>query len=105
MGHGKLDVMCGQNSSQEMAPDQKKHVADLAEFRDQVVDLFKGVAYDGPPELFSMYCCLFLSEACLDYDPEYVHSHRAKLIAHREKFNAKFGIPPHPIKLLEAVCV
>ena len=43
-----------------MCPDMRKHVEDLAEHRGSAKELFRTVSYDGPPELFSMYCCIFL---------------------------------------------
>lgn len=85
-----------------MNPDMHQHVEDLAEHSLMAADVLKSVKYDGPPELFSMYCCLFISSP-EKFDPKAVRSSRAALIQAREKFTEEHGIPPHPLLLLEAV--
>lgn len=85
-----------------MNPDMHQHVDDLAEHSLMAADVLKSAKYDGPPELFSMYCCLFLSSPD-KFDPEDVRANRAALIRAREEFTEEHGIPPHPVLLLEAV--
>ena len=82
-----------------MAPDMKGHVTDLAEHRAGVKELFETVGYDGPPELFSMYCCIFLS-ASAGVDVGDIEARLAQLVSAREEFTTKWGIPPHPALLL-----
>ena len=85
-----------------MNPDMHEHVEDLAEHSLMAADVLKSAKYDGSPELFSMYCCLFLSSPD-KFDPEAVRASRTRLIKAREDFAKLHGIPPHPLLLLEAV--
>ena len=55
--------------------------------------------YDGPPELFTMYACIFMS--CIDYSHDWIGTNRNKLVRARVDFEAKHGMPPHPKELLK----
>ena len=85
-----------------MAPDQQKHLKALSEHMVDAKDLFAEVGYDGPPELFSMYCCIFLGKKALMYDPEWVLENRQSLQQSREAFATKWLIPPHPVCMLNS---
>ena len=85
-----------------MAPDQQKNLKALSEHMVDAKDLFAEVGYDGPPELFSMYCCIFLGKKTLMYDPEWVLENRQSLQQAREAFATKLLIPPHPVCMLNS---
>ena len=83
----------------KMNPDMKQNLKHLAEHVCKVSDLFTSVGYDGPPELFSMYCCIFLSDSV--HDPELVEQKKRYLIKTRSEFATKWQIPMHPAVLLD----
>ena len=84
-----------------MRSDMRKHVEDLAEHRGSATELFRTVSYDGPPELFSMYCCIFLCGSNDQLDINSKRSSKVELIKSCEKFTAKWGLPPRPVMLLD----
>ena len=69
----------------------------MAEHLTKAQDLFKAVGYDGPPELFSMYCCTFLSGGQREQDADSLDV--PTLIGAREAFAKRWGLPPHPMLL------
>ena len=43
----------------DASPDCKQHVKHFGKGHKTVYAMLNSIGYDGPPELFSMYCCLF----------------------------------------------
>ena len=84
-----------------MAPDQKKHITKLKDDITSVRVLFDLLGYNGPPELFSMYTCIFLAKGSGQWDPTWVSNRVGRLIKHRELMLARDGVQPHPLILLE----
>ena len=98
--HGTRKLDSGDLSVQELAdmtPDMSGHVPDMAEHLTKAQDLFHAVGYDGPPELFSMYCCIFLSGGQRVQDADSLDV--PQLIRAREAFTKRWGLPPHPVLL------
>jgi len=70
----------------------------------QVVGLFKSCGYRGPPELFSMYTCLFgdtdLTMLLQSRPKSWLRTNAAAIGKCLEEDRSKHGIPPHPAALL-----
>lgn len=65
-----------------------------------LASLFDVVRYDGPPELFSMYACLFADVALLKVAPQWVEDHVGDLQVEARRYHACHGLHPHPAVLL-----
>ena len=80
-------------------PDHLDLLQFLARPQESVVDVFADMEYDGPPELFTMFCCLFASpdvSKILDArDGKWLQKHRAGLRRLRWRYEAKYGQTPH----------
>ena len=83
-----------------MAPDLKHWVIALSQGMATAQELFDSVDYDGPPELFSMFTCLFLCPEVLKHDPAWVWERRWELVRLREKLANEWGVPPAAAALL-----
>ena len=57
--------------------------------------------YLGPPELFSMYACLFQDAAVEDVSTEWMSTHTNELTALRKEYRAEHGQNPVPAVLLQ----
>lgn len=100
-GRGSMELDPGLTPThlKEMCPDQNSWASELSPHTMRASDLFENAGYDGPPELFTMYACLFMS--CEGYDPEWIKQHEVKFMRQRETFQRDHGIPPHPLLLLK----
>ena len=59
---GIRSLLCGRATVEELLlswPDSRCHMARLGEGHVYVQELFDALGYDGPPEVFTMWCCLF----------------------------------------------
>ena len=86
---------------QGMCPDQNAWARRFAPHTMKVQDMFDATGYDGPPELFTMYACLFMSCAEKKVDPDWVWQHRAEMIRKRTEFEQEHGLAPHPLELVK----
>ena len=86
---------------ESMAPDQKKHINMLKDDTTFALDLFNVLGYNGPPELFSMYTCIFLAKGSEAWEAVWVSDRVDRLIALREDMHRREGIQPHPLNLLQ----
>lgn len=84
---------------QAMCPDQNSWAKKLASHTMLASDLFAATSYDGPPELFTMYACTFMS--CTKVSQEWLEENRNNIAQARADFEAKHGLPPHPNELLQ----
>ncbi len=85
-------------------PDAKQHLRHLGHHCEFLQELFDVVGYDGPPELFTMYCCL-LNEPSVQAvvrakQPGWLRHHKAALRRLRSEYLAQSGQCPHPAVLL-----
>lgn len=88
-------------------PDQRAWVLRLSGWHNQdmlVADLFKDCGYCGPPELFSMFTCLFgdtdLTAILQNKPKDWLETHRPGLLQALKKYQALHGMPPHPAVLV-----
>jgi hypothetical protein len=61
------------------------------------------VRYDGPPELFTMYACLFADLAVQQMSTAWLVKHEVELRSRAQSYFKEFGFPPHPGVLVEMV--
>ena len=85
-------------------PDHGDHLRALARADEHVADVMRDIGYDGPVELFTMYCCMFAAKevsAILRDRPEaWLREHRAALRRLRSQYAAKHGQQPNVAVLL-----
>ena len=86
---------------EDMAPDQRQHIDKLRDDITSAIELFKLLGYDGPPELFSMYSCIFLAKGSEKWDATWVSERVDRLIKFREMMVAQDGMEPHTLVLLQ----
>lgn len=107
ISHLKMQRNFTVNRFAALFPDQRGWILRLARHRNRfmnVVDLFKSCGYRGPPELFSMYTCLFgdtdLTMFLQSRPKSWLRTNAAALGKCLEEYRSKHGIPPHPAALL-----
>ncbi len=61
------------------------------------------VRYDGPPELFTMYACLFADMAVQSMSTAWLIEHEVEPRSRMLSYFKEFGFPPHPGVLVEMV--
>ena len=85
-------------------PDHGDHLRALARADERVSDVLRSMDYDGPVELFTMYCCMFAGKevsAILDARSEsLLWEHCAALRRLRWQYSAKYNQEPHAAVLL-----
>lgn len=86
-------------------PDQRGWITALAGTCKTVTQLFKSLQYDGPPELFSLYACLFgdkqLVQQLQHLGDSWLLEHKKSMIDARLMYAQQHGINPHPAILLK----
>jgi hypothetical protein len=87
-------------------PDQSKHIVRFGSGHSTAYGMLNEIAYDGPPELFSMYCCLFsdpMVAKVLDAKPvAWARGNMLNLRRARREYEAMWGQTPHPAVLLQS---
>ena len=85
-------------------PDHGDHLRALSRADERVSDVLRSMDYDGPVELFTMYCCMFAAKevsAILDARGEsWLRDHCAALRRLRRQYSAKYNQEPHVAVLL-----
>ena len=85
-------------------PDQNKHILRFSKGHHTVYAMLNDLGYDGPPELFSMYCCLFADRgvmSALKGKPEaWIRQNLRALRDLRKQYKAKHVQNPYPVVLL-----
>ena len=104
-GVAKLSMPTGFTLAQlrSLGPDMHAWIDKLGHGLASAKQLFTETGYDGPPELWSMYSCLFFSTGWERCGGPWVVQHQEQIIRTREALQAKLGFPPHPVRLLQAV--
>ena len=62
--------------------------------------MFKDLEYSGPPELFSMYACLFGDDLVMSIPTDVLTQNEERLRLMRHTYMTSFGQSPHPTVLL-----
>ena len=88
---------------QSMFPDQKDRVKKLSGGRltRKLDDIFSSAQYDGAPELFTMWACLFNDRVIGATPLAWLQEHREVLVRAFTSYCKKHGFPPHPGVLVE----
>ena len=85
-------------------PDHGDHLRAIARADERMSDVLRSMDYDGPVELFTMYCCMFAGKevsAILDARGEsWLRDHCAALRRLRWQYSAKYNQEPHAAVLL-----
>ena len=84
----------------ELFPDQNGWICAWGEHHSDIKSLFHELSYTGPPELFSMYACLFGDESVMHTPVETLAQNENRLRVMREAYMASYGLAPHPAVLL-----
>ena len=85
-------------------PDCNGHLARMGEGQRYLQKVFDDLGYNGPPECFTMWCCLFNDRAVrrfLEAKPEGWLADRLQMLRKgAAKYRAEHGLWPHPAVLL-----
>ena len=88
----------------QLFPDQGNWLTKFGTGHQSVKEMFTELAYDGPVEFFTMYCCLFASQELRKLvqvlGGNFLAEHVAELRVLRMEFEDKSGQTPHPFVLL-----
>lgn len=109
-GIEKLRLLnCSVNELALGCPDQSQHIVRFGSGHSTAYGMLNDIGYDGPPELFSMYCCLFSDPSVanvLDAKPEaWARGNILNLRRARKDYEARWGQTPHPAVLLQSFAV
>jgi len=105
--HGVQELSLGAATPHDFAnlwPDVGAHVLRLLGSHDTVYQAFSHLRYDGPPELFTMYCCLFsapeVARAVTAKPVSWLGDNRAALRKLRAEYERVHAQSPCPTVLL-----
>ena len=87
-----------------MFPDQKKWLSRLGQqsYSTSVARMLRCLDYRGPPELLSMWLCLF-GDADLQVGPDWVRAHVEELVRYATEHRQRHGLWPHAANAIMAV--
>jgi hypothetical protein len=107
-GIQKLKLLnCSVGELANGCPDQSRHIVRFGNGHATAYGMLNDIGYDGPPELFSMYCCLFsdpLVANFLNARPDgWTRGNIFKLRRARSEYEARWGQTPHPAVLLQSL--
>jgi len=83
-----------------MCPDQNGWAQRLCS-RAGVAKSLVDFGYNGPPELFSMYACLFSDTSLAGVDPVVMRHQQVLLKRKLREYMQQYGLSPHPVVLLQ----
>jgi hypothetical protein len=109
-GIEKLKLLnCSVDDLAKGCPDQSHHIVRFGIGHATAYGMLNDMSYDGPPELFSMYCCLFSDPVVakfLDAKPEaWAMGNILNLRRARKDYEARWGQTPHPAVLLQSLAL
>jgi hypothetical protein len=100
-GIKELDISaCSVEAFSTMFPDQKLWIEHACARGHCVQAALERLDYDGPPELFSMWCCLFSDDLMGHVLPKDIDEHFEQLQRLRHKMRVQLKQSPHPAVLL-----
>jgi hypothetical protein len=107
-GVKKLKLLnCTVGELADGCPDQCRHIMRFGKGHATAYGMLNDIGYDGPPELFSMYCCLFSDPSVASYlnakPTGWAKGNIFKLRRARIVYEARWGQTPHPAVLLQSV--
>jgi hypothetical protein len=86
-----------------LAPDQKGWVQRLCTRNHSPETSLRYLRYHGPPELFSMWACIFSDPDLVGVSPEAITERSSQMRQALLRYQRCHGLPPHPVVLLREI--